>query len=188
MNVIDIKPDDSRTESMSKAIDLNTSQQQHFLNAVHSATRLLQNTSSLEMEEKILGNGEFFWPKDPRKPDQIIRFYRTFDIDGMWLQLKRTEKTLPWTVAIIFATPPNYPYETYQFNLSEQFLAELSFIETKLIEEPDQFPKKVQTYVSLLKSDETVKYEFSQNFNSGLLNERFPKSFFALKIQKIYAH
>lgn len=90
---------------------------------------LLEKTSMEDAELRLFGKGEFFWPKDPKKPLLTSKSYSTnnFRINFVSLSFARLSENAPWSGASLSVTPKAFPKSAFRFDLSEKVFASMKF-------------------------------------------------------------
>lgn len=66
-------------------VELNDEEKSYLMGLVSSVHRVIDASSSLEIEEsEILGEGNFFWPKDPQAPVMRSKFLSRKKFSDAW--------------------------------------------------------------------------------------------------------
>lgn len=174
--------DEMDLESLPNVVTLNRDQTIYVTQVLNSTANVLQNQSTLENEEKLLGQGNYFWPKNPKQPPELIKLYKDFQIHGMWIRFERTENNGHWTKATTIITPKNFPKGSYQITLEKSFWPKLILEKSYFKEYPNQSPAKVKLS-RYLHEHKKIQYEFFENAETAL-DEKYPSRFFSVELTK----
>lgn len=180
----DADDDDVDISALPKLTVLNGSEVDYFLRIVISADNILLKKSTLDSETNLLGQGNFFWPKNPAKPTELIKLYRDFQIHGMWMRFERVSKSQSWTKASLIITPRNFPDGCYQIKLGQSFWSNLNLKDISVREYAEQNPRKIRIYRYVLANNSKIQYEFFEDAELNQAND-FPDKFFSINLSKL---
>lgn len=150
------KYDDENILEIPSIVEMNEDQKSYLMKLLSSIRSVIDNSSTLEIEEsKILGEGNFFWPKDPQKPVMRSKFFpsKNFQIRGIRLNISRENNSQIWNKAVISVTPRNFPVGVYSMNLSEKFFDDYTLVHSKQENRPEYQIKDPIVFVFVLKND-----------------------------------
>ncbi|MEJ7806305.1 MAG: hypothetical protein WKG03_10350, partial [Telluria sp.] len=102
---------------------LNEEQRHYVVEMLGAIQRVVDGTSTLEDEEKlILGEGQFFWPKNPSAPVKVLKSFspENFRMRGISLSFNRASEGARWTTANFSVQPINFPDGIYKMDLPKE--------------------------------------------------------------------
>jgi hypothetical protein len=167
-----------------KLTPLTAIQKSYIIEIIKAASNVIENKTTLEAEERLFGNGEFFFDKDPNKPTEILITYRDLKFKPVKLKFQRQKKTSPWTKATIFIAPRNFPNGMYQLDFDRSFFSGMTLEKSIQSKHPDESIKKINTFRFVLNENQHIHYDFSAIADVPGLDEKLPSHFFTLEISK----
>ncbi|WP_137172677.1 hypothetical protein [Massilia sp. HP4] len=189
MNQISIpnKYDDKNILEIPSIVEMNDDQRSYLIKLLSSIRSVIDTSSTLEIEEsKILGEGDFFWPKDPQKPVMRSKFYsaENFQIRGTRLQISREDISQTWNKAGISVTPQNFPIGVFSMNLPEQFYNDYVLVHSEQENRPEHGIKDPIVFVFAHRTDKKFFMKLEARRDVANVADAFPKSFHALWFER----
>lgn len=171
------------------AISKMSDEQRDYVIEILAATkRVIEGRTSLEKEEKeTLGEGQYFWPKDPAAPVKRLKSFlpENFRMKGISLSFGRVAEGLRWNSANLFIHPRNFPNGVYQMNLPEGTFADYKLEKAELSLRADEPVKRVNVFQYINKNDNSIKMVIETHEDVASLKEMYPSSFHAIQFQKM---
>lgn len=169
-------------------VETITDEQREYLNKVFSAVlTIIEGKSTPEKEVAILGKGEFFWPKDPRKPTESILYYKSenFLVKYVDLTIERANKQSPWTTARFSITPQRFPAKVFVNNFDCSSLKGYTFEKSFAEVSEHQIVKSVHVFEHTKKiGNETLRIRLETRSDVSNLNDKWPSSVYAVLLSK----
>lgn len=163
---------------------MSKDQKKYIADVIESISKIIDGKSSLEEEEKLYGDGIFFWPKNPDKPTEASKDYSSLKIRWITLQFDRKNKEMPWEKINFYIKPKNFPAGIYVINFEKSFFSKLTLINCILEDRPGEIIEKVNVFYFYLTENKKIKYIFEASPKASTLEEGYPRSFHILKITK----
>ncbi len=164
-------------------------EQRQYVGSILAATRrVIEGHSALESEEKkILGEGRYFWPKDPKKPIRVSKYFpaENFKMIGLALGFKRDTATSEWTQASLTVQPRNFPSGQYRMNYPRATFADFQLVRAELIIRHDGLVPRVNVFHYVKKGDEKVTLTVEAHEDVSSLSDKYPSSFHLIKFKKL---
>lgn len=160
-------------------------QTQYFVSIVYAVLRVIQKKSTLEQEEALFGEGQYHWPKDPKKPIKVSRSYHAdnFRIRFLTLGFSRENQNSIWSRAALTIEPKN---GVYVMDFPESFFADFALEKTFAEDRPNQTIKRVNVFQFRSKeTGPTIQLQLEAREDVSSLENKYPKSFHLLKITRI---
>ena len=169
-------------ETLPKLTPLNSLQKKYLNDVIQAASNVIENKIVLREEEHFFGQGEFFYDKNPNRPEEVLITYRDLKFSRIKLQFERETKNSPWKKATIFVAPRNFPKGMYKIDFSLPALQGLTYENSSKQITPDQSIKKINLFRYFLMSNKKISYVFSASADFAELDEKSPTHFFSLEI------
>lgn len=83
-------------------VNMTAEQRTYLLDIIGAVRRVIEGMASLEAEEKsVLGEGRYFWPKNPKAPVRVAKSYLAdnFRLKEIALLFERTSDAAAWSTA-----------------------------------------------------------------------------------------
>lgn len=122
-------------------IPLSDEQRSYLIEILSAMIRVIGGSSSLESEEeRLLGVGQFYWPKNPDEPIKVSKSYfgDNFRMRGIGATLTRKNEGEPWSKADVVIRPRNFPRGVYAMQLPSIFFSEFELQNVKQEERNDE--------------------------------------------------
>lgn len=174
---------DLERDTLPKIMTMSEEQKIYTIEIFESIFKIIHENSTLENEEKLYGEGHFFWPKNPHKPTEITRYYDALKVTGIKLQFDRQEKSLPWNNIYFSIKPKNFPKSVYSFDLQKDFFSKLTLIECARQENLENEIKIINIYKYYSKENDKIKFTFYASTDVSNVQDEFPRSFHDVKIE-----
>jgi hypothetical protein len=167
-------------------VPFSDEQRLYVSEVVEAVIRVMAEASSLGTEEKILGLGQFHWPKNPDEPIKTLKSYfgQNFRMAGIFASFKRESESGPWIKAALTVHPRNFPAGVYLMKISPKLFDQFNLqkvVQEDREEERVKHPivfyfehKKIQGF--------TLKVEARSDVAS--IHDQFPSSFHAIKVTR----
>lgn len=179
--------DDKNILEIPSIVEMNEEQRTYLMDIVSSVRSVIDGSSTLESEEaKILGDGEFFWPKDPNEPVMRSKSYplKNFRTRGIALKLSREDRSKPWDKAGISVTPRNFPIGVFSMNLPERFFHDYVLVNSHQEERPNDRIKNPLIFIFSDKNDQRIFMKLEVRNDVSSLADAYPRSFHLLWIER----
>jgi hypothetical protein len=171
-------------EDMPSEIELTDEEKKYLVNIFLSLNNIITENSRLENEERrILGEGKYFWPKNPETPTRLIKSYNpgNFRMTGIALTVKRKSKDSTWDTIQLTAFPRNFPHGAYLLSFHDEILkyydAKKTVSETRINE---QIESPTVYYFANKKNPGIIMKIYSQDKAPSNL----PRRFYAIELKK----
>lgn len=175
-------------KDMPAVVNMSEAQKAYLLTVVQAAFRVVLEGGGLEDGELIFGKGLFYYPKNPKKPSKVLKYYpsENFEIENINLSFSRKFSSEPWSACSIGVTPRNFPPGVYFIDLPENFLGDFVFENVSLEERPTHSIKRVNVFRFHHKDKINVKLFIEAAENASGVHEKFPKSFYFIQLISNY--
>jgi hypothetical protein len=146
---------------------------------------VIENKRHLHENDEIFGQGEFFWPKDPKKP---IKSILSFEIDNfkfrfIRLGFMRRSEQHPWESATLTVQPKNFPTGVYGMELPESFFTDLVLLKSYSEKREHGSIENINVFEFVPRENHSnIKIRFESRQDVSDLHEKYPRSFHALFI------
>jgi hypothetical protein len=184
------EPEDPR--SMPAQIPVTAEQTLYVSALMESVVSVVLGRSEIEQEERrLFGPGLFHFPKDPRQPVEVLRYYRAenFKMKFISLSFSRTDRQSPWTRASLSVLPKNAPRGAYVLNLPAGAFAAMKLVKSFAENRPTNgsAPAHQVHIFEFLRTEGTASVRLLFECQQELcdLKAAFPTSFHLLKIARI---
>ena len=160
-------------------------QKQYFVAIVEAVLRVIRKKSTLEQEEVLFGEGQYHWPKDPKKPIKVSRSYPAdnFRISFLTLGFSRENQNSIWSHGGLTIEPKN---GVYAMDFPESFFADFVLEKVFAEDRPNQSIKRVNVFQFRSKeSNPNIHLQLEAREDVSRLKDKYPKSFHLLKITRI---
>jgi hypothetical protein len=189
-NIVNIKDPNSllQVDQMPPISPMSDEQLKYVIDIFSATMRVIEGTTTLETEEKnTYGEGQFFWPKDPKAPTKLVKSFlpENFRMTGIALVFGRTTEGSRWRTASFSIHPKNFPNGIYQMNIPKDIFSEYKLIKAELSIRPDEHIKRVNFFHYINKSDGQLVMTIEAHEDVSSLNDIYPSSFHAIQFQKL---
>jgi hypothetical protein len=161
---------------------LNTEQQKQLQRTmIARAITILTGQITLDVEnDPVFGKGEYFWPKDPKKPIKAFAYFKKTTYPNVRIDFKRQDENASWTYAGLFFGGTTLQKSDGQ--LSSLYFSQLgltfdSAYRKPDINAPDDSNQGSNHFVFRLQSDPRIAVEFGGDQHLSDLSDKFPKMF-----------
>lgn len=181
------KYDDKEILEIPAIVDMNEEERSYLITLVSSVRSVIDESSRLEIEEsRILGEGNFFWPKDPQAPVMRSKFYheKNFRMRGIQINMSRKDSSKTWNKVWISATPRNFPIGVFSMNLPEQFFDDYVLVRSEQENRPEYRIKDPLIFVFALKGDKKISMKLEARSDVASVDDAYPKSFHLLSLER----
>ena len=162
-----------------------TQEQTEYLRKVVSAMERVIGGATELRDESIFGVGEFFWPKDPKKPVRIKEFFKSdnFKLTGIEVGFSRTTENSKWTSSSLAFEPRNFPKGAYSITQPNEFFENFTLLNSFAEERPMEAVKHVNVFVYSSKDRaKKLTLRIETKADTTKLSDKFPSSFHFLKL------
>lgn len=113
----------SELEDIPATVSITADQKKYILDLFSSMLDVIDKKRDLEENDAVFGKGNFFWPKDPKKP---IKARISYDVDNFKFRsisigFSRVNSSSPWNSAGISVHPRNFPMGFFEMKISKSF-------------------------------------------------------------------
>ncbi|MGF6182127.1 hypothetical protein ABIB42_003157 [Massilia sp. UYP32] len=181
------KYEDKDILELPSIVELNEEERSYLMGLVSSVHRVIDASSNLETEEsEILGEGNFFWPKDPQAPVMRSKFYheKNFRMRGIHINISREDNAKKWNKAWISATPRNFPIGVFSMNLPAQFFDDYVLLRSEQEHRPEYRIKDPLIFVFALKNNRKISMKLEARSDVASVADAYPKSFHLLVLER----
>lgn len=181
------KYDDKDVLEIPSIVDMSEEERSYLMKLVSSVRSVIDTNSKLEIEEsEILGEGNFFWPKDPQAPVMRSKFYheKNFRMRGIQINMSREDSSGTWNKAWISVTPRNFPIGVFSMNIPEQFFEDYILVRSEQEKRPEYRIEDPIIFVFALKSDRRVSMRLEARSDVANIADAYPKSFHLLLFER----
>jgi hypothetical protein len=168
-------------------VEMNREQIEYIEKILRSVRSVIDGSSTLEAEEKeILGEGEFFWPKDPKKPAMLSKSYisSNFRMQGIYLKFSRESAETPWSKAGISLTPRNYPMGVFIFSMPEGFFQEFKLTNVERQERLNERLVDITVFTFESKDNKNISMIFEARSDIVSITDKYPRNFHLLWVEQ----
>lgn len=165
-------------------IELTDEERKYLVDIFLSLNNIITENSRLEKEERqILGQGKFFWPKNPQTPTHLVKSYNpeNFRMTGIALTVKRKSRDSTWNTIQLTAFPRNFPHGAYLISFHNEILKyydlKKTVSETRINE---QIERPTIYYFANKRRRGIIMKIYSQDKAPSDL----PRSFYAIEFEK----
>ncbi|MQA36756.1 hypothetical protein [Rugamonas aquatica] len=127
----------SELEDIPATVSITAAQKKYILDLFNSMLDIIDKKRDLKENDAIFGKGDFFWPKDPKKPIKARISYDVgnFKFRSISIGFSRVNSSSPWNSAGISVHPRNFPLGFFEMKISrsffERFLLEKAITEKR---------------------------------------------------------
>lgn len=174
--------------NMPATVPMTDEQKKYLIEITNAVLRVIKKETPLEKEETLFGAGEFFWPKDPKKPIKVSKSYQpnNFKVNYLALGFRRASQKDIWNQAGFTIEPKNFPHGVYVMDMPASFFSDYELDKSTMEERPDEAIKRVNVFQFHLKGSKlNVKLQFEAREDVSNLQDKYPNSFHYLKIMRI---
>ncbi len=165
-----------------------TDEQSYYVGELFFAVRrVIEGGASLEAEEvQILGQGEFFWPKDPGQPVLISRSYAptNFRVPGINVRFERNHQDEPWKTVQMAVRPRNFPEGVYDMHLPPAFFADFLLKRVAKEQRPDERLDNPVVFYFEHRRRPDITLQVEARSDVAAMVDPYPSSFHALQISR----
>lgn len=168
---------------MPAIVPMTDEQKLYLISVVAAALRVIIKKTTLDAEESLFGPGEYFWPKDPKKPIKVSKSYRSTRFRDLSLGFRRKDQDSVWSRVGISIHPRNFPDGVYFIDLSASFFADYVLKKSFAEDRPEESIERINVFeFSLKNSTQDIQLKFESREDISSLQDKYPKSFHYLKI------
>lgn len=164
-------------------IPLNDIQRSYVSEVFRALTEVIIDASSLPVHEKrILGCGQFYWPKNPDEPVMVSKSYfgGHFRMAGIAARLKRNSESAPWTEASLTVHPRNFPRGVYDMKLPAEVFRDFDLKEIREEDRGNERMKKAIVFYFEHKRIKKFVLRVDAREDVASARDSFPSSFYAI--------
>lgn len=177
---------------MPSQVPMTLDQQLYVVALVQTTINVLQKKITLEQaESELFGEGDFHWPKDPKKPTKVSKSYKAenFRMKFISLGFRRNSPEGDWLSAGLSVRPKNSTTGAYQMNLPPSFfdgmILDKAVAEDRLANGATP-AHKVHIFQFHTSTDGVkVQLKFETRADLSNLQDKYPKSFSLLEIARV---
>jgi hypothetical protein len=162
---------------------LDQKQRSHILSIVSAMERVIKNQTTVEHEEKtLLGEGLYYWPKDPTHPIMLVRYYQqeNFDVRWMALSFTRRARNSPWARANLTIYPSSFPLQIYDLQISADFFTHYTFERVALEIRPHQRIETPRVFYFVHKTLPHVRMRIETSPDATSPDSKYPSAFYSI--------
>lgn len=176
--------DATENSEMPQIASFTNEQREYLLSILAAIRRVIEQQSRLETEEtRLLGKGQFHWPKDGAKP--VLRkffFGKNFRMPGITLEFNRTKENAPWTRAWLSVTPRNFPQQAYHMGLPKEVFADFVLLKSRREHRPDEDIKNPVVFYFVQSGGSRLTLKVESRDDLASVDDKYPSSFYSLDI------
>jgi hypothetical protein len=179
-------------QQMPVVVPVSDAQTAYVVRVVASLLGVVSGTRKLEeAERELLGQGEFFVPKDRTKPHGVVRLYpqQNFAMSFVSASLTRRHANAAWSAASLTVQPKNAPIGLYQLGLPGTLFEKLRRVSVLLEDRPanGKAPAhRVRVFIySSLEGEAEVQLTIECREDACSGEAPFPTTFQSLKISRV---
>ena len=169
-------------------VPLNDEQRSYVSQVMLALITVVGQESSLEAEEKrVLGCGQFFWPKNPDEPIRVSKSYfgEHFRMSGIAARLERRSESLPWTKAGLTVHPRNFPRGVYEMKLPRETFKDFDLTE---VMQEDRYDKRIQKPIVFIFRHKKIKHfrmKIEARDDVASVGDSWPSSFHFIEMTRV---
>lgn len=169
-------------------VPINDEQRAYVSEVMLALIRVVGEGSSLEAEEeRVLGCGQFFWPKNPDEPIKVSKSYfgEHFRMSGIAARLERKGENLPWTKAGLTFHPRNFPRGVYEMKLPRETFKDFDL---KEVTQEDRSGKRIQKPIVFLFEHKKIKHfrmKIEARDDVASVGDPWPSSFHLIEMTRM---
>lgn len=167
-------------------VPMSPEQVAYLKSIVDKMHEVINEERTLLEADPFFGKGEFFWPKDPRKPTHTSLSFEeeNFGFKSISLGFTRENSDGPWRSAVLFVQPMNYPIGVFEMELSPSFFSSLTLQRSYVEKREHESITEVNVFeFRSNKSGKKTAWKFEARPDVSNLADKYPRSFHALTIK-----
>jgi hypothetical protein len=179
--------DEADVTDMPSVVGLTEAQRSYLVKIFRAVVGIIEGKTQLEVEEdRLLGTGQFFWPKDPARPAKLAKSYfgKNFRMQGVALRFEKKSEGSPWIKAGLSVHPANFPIGVYAMNFPRQVFDDFLFLKAVPELRPDESVKKPIVFHFSHRKLPGVKLKVESREDVASAADHYPSSFHALEIMR----
>jgi hypothetical protein len=179
--------DEADMTDMPSVVGLTDEQKLYLIQIFCAVVAIIEGKTQLEVEEdRLLGTGQFFWPKDPTKPAKLAKSYfgSNFRMSGIALRFERKSEDSPWIKAGLSVHPANFPIGVYEMSLPLHVFDDFLFVKAVPEIRPEESVKKPIVFYFLHRKLPGVKLRVESRDDVVCVGGPYPSSFHAFEITR----
>jgi hypothetical protein len=146
-----------------------------------------EGSSLVEEEERVLGCGQFFWPKNPDEPIKVSKSYfgEHFRMSGIAARFERKGESLPWTKAGLTVHPRNFPGGVYEMKLPREIFQDFDL---KEVTQEDRHDKRIQKPIVFIFEHKRIKnfrMKIEARDDVASVGDSWPSSFHLIEMTRV---
>lgn len=180
--------DDMDLWNMPAKVPFNDEQRLYLTEVLSAMIKVISGSSPLEVEEKrILGPGQFFWPKDPAAPTRISKSYfgTNFRVTGIAARLERRSPEEPWYRATLVVRPPNFPDGVYAMQLEPSVFNDFKLEAVTQEDRMDERIKSPLLFSFRHRKVEDLVLRIEARNDVGSVDDSYPSSFHKIELTHV---
>ena len=179
--------DDVEIWDVPRIVPFDEKQKTYVIDLIYAVRRVIEGSSNLEVEERIiLGEGKFFWPKNPSEPVMVERYYLSdrFRMSGISLSLRRADRGTPWVSAHLAVYPRNFPKGVYNMQLPPGIFEDFKLEKVIREERPEERIASPIVFYFKSKKKDGVNLIVECRDDLVGIQDAFPASFHLIRIMR----
>jgi len=146
-----------------------------------------EGSSLVAEEERVLGCGQFFWPKKPDEPIKVSESYfgEHLRMSGIAARLERKSKSLPWTKAGLTVHPRNFPGGVFEMKLPRETFKDFDLKEVMQEDRYDQRILKPIIFIFEHKKIKNFRMKIEAREDVASVGDSWPSSFHLIEITRV---
>jgi len=169
-------------------VPLNDEQRAYVSQVMLALIAVVGEESSLMVqEERVLGCGQFFWPKNPDEPIKVSKSYfgEHFRMSGIAARLERKSESLPWIKAGLTVHPRNFPRGVYEMKIPRETFKDFDL---KEVTQEERFDKRIQKPIVFIFEHKKIKnfrMKIEARDDVATVGDSWPSSFHFIEMTRV---
>jgi hypothetical protein len=168
-------------------VELTDEQRAYAIEVLSAVTKVIEGATDLNVEEeKILGEGQFFWPKDPTKPVKLAKSYfgENFRMGGISLRFERASEHSPWAKAGLAIHPRNFPLGVFSMHLPPSVFDNFRLTKVTREQRPDESIRDPIVFYFEHKRVRGLTLKVESREDVVHVDDTYPSSFHAIQLMR----
>jgi hypothetical protein len=168
-------------------VPLNDEQRTYVSEVMIALIAVVGEESSLATEEeRVLGCGQFFWPKNPDEPIKVSKSYfgEHFRMSEIAARLERTSESSSWAKAGLTVHPRNFPRGVYEMKLSRETFKNFDLKEVRQEDRYDKRIKKPIIFIFEHKKIKNFRMKIEARDDVASVGDSWPSSFHLIEMTR----
>jgi len=169
-------------------VSLNDEQRAYVSQVVLALIAVVgEGFSLVAEEERVLGCGQFFWPKNPDEPIRVSKSYfgEHFRMSGIAARLQRKSESLPWTKAGLTVHRRNFPRGVYEMKLPRETFKDFDLKEVTQEDRYDQRIQKPIVFIFEHKKIKNFRMKIEARDDVASVGDSWPSSFHLIEMTRV---